>query len=250
VPKFAHIPLIHGADGAKLSKRHGALAIEAYREMGFLPEAMFNYLANLGWSLDSETTIFSRDQAVEAFDLGDVSKNPAAFDPDKLLWMNGEYLRAMEPGEFARRARPHVEAEVGRALSRDEWPRFLEIAPLVQERTKLLPEAGEQVVFLFEDFEEYDAGSWQKVMTKEEVPHVLDEALAALSDLDTWEAVSIESTLRQLPEKLGLGAGKTFQPLRVAITGSSVSPPLFESMAALGRKRTLSRLERAREELG
>jgi len=249
-PTYAHLPLLFGTDGKPLSKRHRATSLSDYREMGFLPEAMFNYLANLGWSLDSETTIFSREQAVEAFDLGEVSKNPAAFDPDKLLWMNGEYLRAMEPPEFARTARPHVEAAVGRGLSDDEWRRFLEIAPLVQERTKLLPEAGEQVVFLFEDFEEYDGGSWQKVMTKEEVPDVLDEALAALSDLDTWEAASIESTLRQLPEKLSLGAGKTFQPLRVAVTGSSVSPPLFESMASLGRDRTMSRLQRAREELG
>src|SRR5690606_38030858 len=114
---------------------------------GFLPEAMFNYLATLGWSPDGETTIFSREEAIAAFDLADVSKNPAAFDPEKLRWMNGEYVRAMDPEGFVEMARPHVESAVGRSLDEDEWKRFLTIAPLVQERTHLLPEAGSQVAF-------------------------------------------------------------------------------------------------------
>ncbi len=127
---------------------------------------------------------------------------------------------------------------------------FGEIAPLVQERTKLLPEAGEQVTFLFEDFDAYDEKSWNKVMTKEGVDQVLDEGTAALTALETWDVETIETALRAIPEKLGFGAGKTFQPLRVAATGSSVSPPLFESLVALGRERTLERLRRARKELG
>lgn len=249
-PQYAHLPLLFGPDGKKLSKRHAATALTEYRETGYLPEAMFNYLAILGWSPDGETTIFSREEAVEKFDLVNVSKNPAAFDLDKLTWMNGEYIRAMDPGRFTELVRLHVEQAIGRQLTDAEWGTFGEIAPLVQERTKLLPEAGEQVTFLFEDFDAYDEKSWNKVMTKEGVDRVLDEGTAALKAVGGWDTETIETALRAIPEKLDIGAGKTFQPLRVAVTGSSVSPPLFESLAALGRERTLERLERARKELG
>ena len=249
-PQYAHLPLLFGPDGKKLSKRYAATALTDYRDSGYIPEAVFNYLAILGWSPDGQTTIFGRDEAVAKFDLVDVSRNPAIFDPDKLTWMNGEYLRAMDPGEFASRVRPEVESAIGRELTAGEWEEFESIAPLVQERTKLLPEAGAQVVFLFEDFEDYDEQSWAKVMAKDGVADVLDEGEKALSTLEKWDAASIESALRAVPEKLGIGAGKAFQPLRVAITGSSVSPPLFESIAALGRERALERLARARKELG
>lgn len=249
-PIYAHLPLLFGTDGKKLSKRHGATALTEYREQGFLPSAMFNYLAILGWSPDGETTIFSREEAVEKFDLVNVSKNPAAFDPEKLAWMNGEYIRAMDTSAFASLVRQHVEAEVGRALESDEWQAFTDIAPLVQERTRLLPEAGSQVRFLFEDFEAFDEQSWEKVMTKEGVADVLGEGRSAIAHLDTWDTPSVEAALRAIPEKLGVGAGKAFQPLRVAVTGSSVSPPLFESISALGQERTLERIDRALSELG
>lgn len=249
-PTYAHLPLLFGTDGKKLSKRHGATSLSDYKEAGFLADAVFNYLAILGWSPDADTTVFSRQEAVQAFDLNDVNKNPAAFDPDKLSWMNGEYIRAMETEAFAEMVKPHVEVVVGRDLSEDEWKVFRPLAPLVQERTKLLPEAGEQVVFLFEDFESYDQKSWDKVMTKEGVAGILVAGRDALSGLDEWETASIEDALRALPEQLGIGAGKVFQPLRVAVTGSSVSPPLFESMGALGRDRTLARIDNARRELG
>lgn len=249
-PKYAHLPLLFGPDGKKLSKRHGATALSDYRDAGFLPEAVFNYLAILGWSPDGETTLFSRSEAVEKFDLVDVSKNPAAFDPEKLTWMNGEYIRAMDTVEFAALARGHIEESLARGLTGDEWETFQEMAPLVQERTKLLPEAGSQVVFLFEEFDSYDEASWDKVMTKEGVADVLASGKAALEDLGPWDVASIEAALRTVPENLGIGAGKAFQPIRVAITGSSVSPPLFESIAAIGREKTLQRLDRAREKLG
>ena len=248
-PTYAHLPLLFGTDGKKLSKRHGATALTEYRDQGFLPSAMFNYLAILGWSPDGETTIFDRQEAVEKFDLVDVSKNPAAFDPEKLAWMNGEYIRAMDTTAFAELVRPYVEAELGRALDSEEWAVFGDIAPLVQERTRLLPEAGTQVTFLFEDFEAYDDQSWDKVMTKEGVADVLEEGRSAIAGLDSWDTESVESALRAIPEKLGIGAGKTFQPMRVAVTGSSVSPPLFESISALGRERTLERIDRARAKL-
>ena len=249
-PIYAHLPLLFGTDGKKLSKRHGATALSEYREAGFLPDAVFNYLAILGWSPDGETTIFDRALAVEKFDLSDVSRNPAAFDPDKLTWMNGEYVRAMDTGVFAEMVRPFVEDVLGRSLDPDEWGTFVLLAPLVQERTRLLPEAGSQVVFLFEDFAEYDAESWEKVMRKDEVGAVLEAGRAAIAGAEPWDVVTIESALRALPEELGIGAGKVFQPLRVAVTGSSVSPPLFESITALGRDKTLERIDRARRKLG
>ena len=248
-PTYAHLPLLFGTDGKKLSKRFAAISLSVYRDEGYLADAVFNYLSLLGWSLDAETTIFSREEAVAAFDLSDVSSNPAIFDPEKLAWMNGEYIRAMPPGEFLELVRPHVETSVGRPLTTEEWERFASVADLVQERTRLLPEAGEQVVFLFEDFDEYDEASWEKVMTKAGVPGILTEARHRIEGIDDWSAEAIEPVLREMLEEMGLATGKGLQPLRVALTGSSVSPPLFESMAALGRERTLARLDRALEAL-
>ena len=248
-PVYAHLPLLFGTDGKKLSKRHGAISLSNYRDEGYLPDAVFNYLSLLGWSIDGDRTIFSRDEAIADFDLVDVSRNPAVFDPDKLAWMNGEYIRAMDPSEFRSAARPHVESAVGRPLDEMEWARFDAVADLVQERTRLLPEAGGQVVFLFDDFEEYDRGAWEKVMVKDGVPGIVKAALERLTTVETWSATAIETVLRDMLEEMGLGAAKGLQPLRVAVTGSSVSPPLFESMAALGRDKTLERLERAQREL-
>jgi glutamyl-tRNA synthetase len=248
-PRYAHLPLLFGTDGKKLSKRFAAVSLSVYRDQGFLAEAVFNYLSLLGWSLDAETTIFSRDEAVAAFDLGDVSSNPAIFDPEKLEWMNGEYIRALPSGQFLELVATHVEAAVGRPLSTEEWERFESVAVLVQERTRLLPDAGEQVVFLFEDFDVYDEASWEKVMTKDGVSGIIVEARARLDGIESWDAGGIESVLRGMLEEMGLGAAKGLQPLRVAVTGSSVSPPLFESMAALGKSKTLERLERAERAL-
>ncbi len=247
-PTYAHLPLLFGADGKKLSKRHGADSVAEFRAMGYLPEAMVNYLALLGWSPGDDLTIFGPDLAIERFDLVDVQKNPAIFDVDKLTWLNGEYIRAMAPDDFAERIRPLVEDSVG-CLDDERWKTFEELSPLVQERTKLLPEAAGQAMFLFVEPLSYDEGSWAKVMDKKGVDEVLDLAVEALTDLDPWETGSIESALRTLPEQLGRGAGKVFQPIRVAVTGSSVSPPLFESLAALGRSTSMERLARARSRL-
>ncbi len=244
-PIYAHLPLLFGTDRKKLSKRHDAASLTDYRDGGYLPDAVFNYLCLLGWSVDGDTTIFSRDQAVAAFDLGDVSKNPATFDPEKLEWMNGEYIRAMEPARFESLAIPFVESDLGRALNASEVEVFRAISPLVQERTKLLPEVGGQVGFLFSDIESYDDVSWQKVMTKDGVSEVLASAVARLGGVDTWDAGTLDSELRSMLAEMEIGVGKGLQPMRVAVTGSSVSPPLFESMEALGKDKTLARLERA-----
>ncbi len=248
-PIYAHLPLLFGPDGKKLSKRHGDTALRAYREAGYLPEAMFNYLALLGWSLDAETTIFGREEAVAAFDLASVSKNPAIFDRDKLDWMNGEYIRTrLSTEEFADRARPFLETGLGRRLTDAEWEAFVALAPLVQERVKVLADVADQVRFLYVEEVEYDERSWSKVM-KPGSETVLTEALRRLEAVEAWETDAIEAALRQMLADLEIGASKGLQPIRVAVTGSSVSPPLFESLAALGRDRTLRRLRRARERL-
>ena len=243
---YAHLPLLFGTDGKKLSKRHGAASLTSYRDAGYLPEALTNYLSLLGWALDAETTIFSSEEAIAAFDLADVSRNPAVFDWDKLAWMNGEYIRAMPLSEFEAAVRPHVEEAAGRSLNDGEWARFAEIAELVQERTKLLPEAGKQVTFLFGDIDQYDEVAWRKVMTKDGVGDILDEARLGLSELSAWTTDAIEGALRMMVGNLGIGLGKGLQPIRVAVTGSSVSPPLFESLSALGREESLERIGRAR----
>lgn len=246
---YAHLPLLFGPDGKKLSKRHGDTSLAAYRLGGYLPEAVFNFLAILGWSIGEDREIFTAAEAVDAFTLERVSKNPAVFDTDKLLWMNGEYIRALPVDDFIERARPWVVASVGRELAADEWAVFEAIAPLVQERAKLLTEVGPQVTFLFTEVLEYDEASWDKVMTKDEVGGILDDAAQRLEAVAPFEAETIEAVLRALAEDRAIGAGKAFQPVRVAVTGSSISPPLFESLAALGQERSVSRIRDARSRL-
>ncbi len=245
VPIYAHIPLIHGTDGKRLSKRHGAQAVIEFREAGYLPEALANYLCLLGWSPGEDLTVFPLSLAVERFELSAVSKNPAVFDLAKLDWMNGEHVRSLPLDDFLNRARPFVERGLGRELTPEEWSRFAEVAPLIQERTKLLSEIAGQVRFLFDDNVDFDDDSWKKVMTAD-AGAVLDAALTRLTGVGDWSSNEIEASLRSMLEELGLNPRKGLQPLRVAITGSTVSPPLFESMAVLGREVTLRRLHEAR----
>jgi len=246
---YAHLPLLMGPDGSKLSKRHGHTALQAYREAGYLPEAVRNYLALLGWSPGEDEELVSLLAMVDRFSLDDVSKNPAVFDTAKLEWMNGVYIRDLPADEFVARSLPWVVEGLGRELDDHELTVLRDIAPLVQERTKLLTEVAPQVRFLFADIT-YDEASWKKVMTKPEVPAALAAAKAALAGLDVWSTETIEEALRGMLAEQELSPRKGLQPLRVAISGSSVSPPLFESMEALGRERTLERLDRATSKLG
>jgi glutamyl-tRNA synthetase len=239
---YAHLSLLHGPDGSKLSKRHGHTALRAYREAGILAEAMVNYLALLGWSPGEDETIVPLAAMVDRFSLEAVSRNPAVFDTGKLEWMNGVYIRALDPGDFAARALPFVEGTLGRSLTDAERAVFAGIAPLVQERAKRLDEVAAQVGFLFADEISYDQASWEKVMEKEGVADVLGAAADRLAAVEPWETGPIEEALRGLLADLDLSARKGLQPIRVAVTGSQVSPPLFESLEALGRERSLARL--------
>ena len=241
---YAHLPLLMGPDGTKLSKRHGHTAINAYREAGFLAEAVRNYLAILSWSPGDDEEVMSLEAMAARFDLDDVSRSPAVFDVTKLEWMNGVYMRSLEIDEFHGRVAVLVEADLGRALDGAEQQRLRDILPHVQERTKVLIEVPPQVRFLFTDVV-YDEDSWDKVMRKEGVGAALAAVHEALADLGEWSVDAVETALRAMLDEHGLSARKGLQPIRVAITGSSISPPLFESLEVLGRDRALARIDGA-----
>jgi glutamyl-tRNA synthetase len=237
IPAYAHLPLIVGPDRHPLSKRHGAVAVETFREEGFLPDAMVNYLALLGWSYDDHTEIFSKEDLAKHFDLSRVARNPAAFDREKLEWMNGHYLRELEPARFQELLRVTL-AEAGLDASPEV---VAEAAPLVQERMKLLSEGPDLLRFLFEEVEPDERA--RKMMDGQE--GYLGEAAERLQKLEEWTTPAIEAEMRAIREERELSAKKAFQPVRAAVTGTLVSPPLFESMAILGRERSLQRIKRA-----
>ncbi len=247
VPTFAHLSMIWGADGKKLSKRHGATSVEAFRDEGYLPEALLNYLALLGWSLDGETTIIPADILKANFSLDRISMSPAIFDFEKLEWMNGVYIREMDPETLVARILPWIEeaglAPAGDLETRHDW--YLALAPLVSERLKRLTDVVPMVRFLFAEDLAIDPTDAEKILAKEGAGHMLATARDALASLDTWSPAAIEETLRSLSETLEVKPKQLFQVVRVAVTGTMVSPPLFESIALLGRERTLVRLRAA-----
>jgi len=248
VPVFAHMGLIFGADGKRLSKRHGATSVVAYAEQGYLSEALLNYLALLGWSIDDATTIFDRDRLVSEFDLARVSKNPAVWDPEKLEWMNGVYIRAMSPSELVDALAPWlIDAGLTTAediRSRRAW--YEALAPLVSERLKRLDEVVPMIRFLFIDSVDIDEGAREKVLAKEGAGTALAAATQALERVEHFDAATIEAALRTVPETTGVKPKVAFQAVRVAVTGTAVSPPLFESLELLGRDAALSRIATAR----
>jgi glutamyl-tRNA synthetase len=238
-PAYAHVPQVNGADGRPLSKRHGSTSVEAFREQGFVPEALLNYLALLGWSRDAETTFLDRDELVEAFDLDRVSRNPARFDVDKLEWMNNHYIQRLDDDDLAARSLHFLSAS---GLSPE--PAILRRAmPLVRERMKRLTQSVELLRFLFTDDVEPD----EKALA--EIGRAPTGYLSAVADglaaLDPWVADAIASRLDELAAGAGLNRRKGFAPVRAAVTGSTVSPPLPESLEVLGRDRTVDRLRRA-----
>ncbi len=251
VPAFAHMPLTWGTDRKRLSKRHGATSVEAYRKMGYLPEAMLNYLTLLGWSLDDKTTFFTREELVRHFTLGRVSKNPGIFDPDKLEWMNGSYIRELDPADLAGRLVPFLE-EAG--LIDEDWCRhnrgwLHRLVPLVQERLKTLAEIVDLAGFFFAPTVTIDPEAATKALSIEEVPAILEAACEVVETAEPFETSTIEAGLRDLPPKLGVKPKVVFQAVRVALTGRLVSPPLFETIELLGRERTTTRLKAALEQL-
>jgi glutamyl-tRNA synthetase len=231
LPVYAHLPNINGEDGKKLSKRHGALSVEAFRDDGYLPAALMNFLALLGWSYDDKTTIMSRHELIERFSLERVVPSPAVLDYKKLDWMNGMYLRALQPDEYAHfLERWLCEHDI-------EWPqqRVFATAPLVQEKIEKFSQYPDFVRFLFEDVAPPDGVDGK----------IVAAAADRLAQLPNWEAGSIEEALRALVEDLGEKPRTVFAPIRLAVTGSKISPGLFESLELLGRDESLRRLTAA-----
>ena len=237
-PRFAHLPLIVGPDRKKLSKRTGEVALQAYRDQGYLPEAMVNYLALLGWALDDHSEFFTLEELEQSFTLERVSRNPALFDVRKLNAINGWHIRQLAPEDLARRARPFL---VRAGVPDPDLGTLTRAAPLVAERVTRLDEVPGMVEFLFTDQVEVDQEGAAKVLT-EEGRAFLAAAAKQLEPLEPWTAAAIEATLRALQQERGLSAKKAFQPIRLAVTGRLVSPPLFESMEILGKERSLARV--------
>jgi glutamyl-tRNA synthetase len=234
-PRYAHLPLLHGPDGKKLSKRHGAASVQELREAGYLPAAVRNYLALLGWGTTDDTTLMSTEELVKRFRVRDVGKSAAIFDEKKLRWVNGRFMREMPLDQYT--------AAVGRHLGREPDERLRGACAIAQEKAQTLDEVWGLIRFLFEPPVD-DEKSWRKVMVDGARP-ALEEARAALAAAEDFDPAAVEAALDPLPDRLGAKPGKVYQPIRVAITGTSVSPGIFESLAALGREESLARIDAA-----
>jgi glutamyl-tRNA synthetase len=246
LPQFAHLPLILGTDRAPLSKRHGATAVRAYREMGYLPDALVNFLARLGWAYGDQE-VFSRAELIEKFRLEDVGKAAGIFNAEKLQWLNFHYLKTRPPAQLAQEVKPFI-AQKGYPVPSDEdW--LARVVATLQPRAKTLVEMVELAGFYLSDSFTLDPKAVNKFLTPEILP-VLARLHARLVALPVWEEKRIEQIFAGLMEEEQLPLGKIAQPVRVALTGGTVSPGIFEVMAVLGRERTLARLERVLTEHG
>ncbi len=234
-PRYAHLPLLHGPDGRKLSKRHGAASVQELRQAGYLPAAVRNYLALLGWGADDDATLIPTAELVERFRVEDVGKAAAIFDEKKLRWVNGRYMREMPLEGYVDAVAAH--------LGRDADERLRAACEIVQEKAQTLEEVWPLIRFLFGSPVE-DEKAWRKTM-KEGALEALEAAFLALDAADGFDSTAVEAALAPLPERLGVKPGRVYQPIRVAISGGTVSPGIFESLAVLGREESLRRIDAA-----
>ncbi|MCQ2751648.1 MAG: glutamate--tRNA ligase [Coriobacteriales bacterium] len=246
VPCFAHIPMICGEDGKKLSKRHGAQSVEEFRDMGYLSDALFNYLSLLGWAPDGETTIFSRNQMAKIFDLVNVSKNPSSLDFKKMDWINNQYIRSMNKDDYAIALLPHLVSQQTFASVEDAKTQFdtiKETYELVFERANTLVEAAQKIAFIFDAEMKLDEASAEKALKKEGnlAKTVLERSLEIFNACD-WNFEDIDTKLKSLMEELGLKPRVFFQAIRVAVCLNMVSPPLVESIVLMDKDLVIKRM--------
>jgi len=243
-PRFAHISMILGQDKARLSKRHGATSALAYRDMGYLPSAMINYLARLGWS-HGDQEIFSREEMIQHFSFDSVHTSAAVFDPDKLSWLNEHYIKTTPPEELARHLEPFLISsgilEEGHGLN---YAEIAKVIPCLNQRAKTLVEMAEKSAFYFKKEVEFDEKARDKFLTTETRP-LLQKAIAGLSLLEKFSAEEIEALFNKVVEEEGVKLGKLAQPVRVALTGTTVSPGIYDVILLLGKEETLKRLNQA-----
>jgi glutamyl-tRNA synthetase len=251
-PQYIHMPMIVGADRAKLSKRRGAISILEYREMGYLPEALFNFLVLIGWSLDDKTEIMTRQQIIENYSLERMGRTAAAFNQEKLDWMNGVYIRSLSVEDLTNRVFPFMEKELPPEVNRPLDMNYVQqIMPLIRERINTLKDAATYADFFFIDKLEYEATMLiGKKMTAETALTALKGAEEKLSSLESFSRDLLEDTLRHLADDLGIKTGQLFNLLRVAATARDATPPLFETMEVLGKERCLKRIKVAISKLG
>ena len=244
-PRYAHLPLLHGPDGKKLSKRHGAASVQELREAGYLPAAVRNYLALLGWGTTDDTTLMATDELIDRFRVEDVGRSAAIFDEQKLRWLNGRFMRELGLSDYV----AAVAAELERSGHADvvDRERLSAACAIAQEKAQTLTEVWPLIRFVFEPPVE-DEKAWRKVMGDGALP-ALEGAREAIAAADPYDAGGLERALEPVVERLGIKAGKLYQPIRVAITGTTVSPGIFESIATLGRKEAVSRVNSALERL-
>ena len=248
IPDFCHLPLLFGPDGKKLSKRHGDTSVQSFRDKGILKDAMFNYLCLLGWSPGEDLEKFDRDLAIERFDFKNVLPHSAIFDDKKLMWMNGLYIREKESKDFETESISYIQKTLSRDLFEDELLRLNKILPSVQERIESMVDIAAQVMFLLDEPYEVNSEEWNSV-NSEEAQEYLFELRNELISLEDFTLSNIEETMRSLLKKLDLKPKVGFQATRVAITGTKISPPLFESIYALGRETSIARLAESIEKL-
>ena len=248
LPDFCHLPLLFGPDGKKLSKRHGDTSVEAFKNKGILSEAMFNYLCLLGWSPGNDLEQFDINTAISKFDLKNVLPNSAIFDEKKLLWLNGLYIRSTDIEDFQSTALSQIENDIQRTLFDEEKSRLLKIFPSVQERIETLADLTQQVMFLIDEPFVVDELDWQDV-NNEEAQKYLFLLREEFINLDNFSLDSIEIVMRKTLEEINVKTKVGFQAARVSITGTKISPPLFESIFALGREAVIARLAESIEKL-
>jgi glutamyl-tRNA synthetase len=246
-PQFAHLPMILGPDRAKLSKRHGATTITEYQKQGYLPNAMINFLVLLGWSLDDRTELLSREELIKHFSLERVGKTAAIFNKDKLDWMNGVYSRKLSLGEFVHQARPFLDRDLPKSVERPLDGNYVsQVVSLIQERAKTLAEVPQLASFFFLNELQYDTGLLLSGgLGAKSAAKAITITLQQLERIGTWDATTIEGILRPLAAELNLDTGKLFGLVRVAVTGRTAAPPLFQTMAVLGKEKCLKRLNTA-----
>ncbi len=240
IPQYGHVPMILGPDGQKLSKRHGAASVMEYRDMGYLPEAVLNYLVRLGWS-HGDQEIFSLDEMIELFDLTGCNKAPSAINPSKLIWLNKHYLKTLDPEYVAHHLSWHM-AQLG--IDPESGPQLNAVVVAFAERSDTLKDMAQAAVFLYREFEDYDAKAAAKNLSAA-ARAPLQRVHDALAALPEWRAEPIHEAVKQIAEQDGLALGKVAQPLRVAVSGTAVSPPIDVTLELLGQVKTLARIDRA-----